>query len=115
MQELLNNPGFVAIVGTVFGGVGLKVIEVWLGKAKERAAEAQSMRDELRKEIADLRSQLAKADEEERRLEALIEDWRSKYYDLRDEKQQVITELTILKDRLVAYEKSIGIANPDQP
>lgn len=113
MRDLLDNPGFIALMGTIFGGAGLKVIESWLGKAKERATEASTMREELRKEIDSLRVLLDKADVEEKRLESLIEDWRSKYYDLRDEKQQVVTELTILKDRLLAYEKSIGLAKPD--
>lgn len=113
MSDLFNNAGFVALLGTIFGGAGLKFIEHWLGKAKERATEAQGMRDELYKQIADLRAQLDKADAEEKRLEGLIEEWRGKYYDLRDEKQQVVTELTILKDRLLAYEKTIGLAKPD--
>lgn len=101
-------------MGTIFGGAGLKVIESWLGKAKERATEAQTMRDELRKEIDSLRAQLQQSDEEEKRLEASIEEWRGKYYDLRDEKQQVVTQLTILKERLLAYEKTIGLAKPDE-
>lgn len=113
MSELFNNAGFVALMGTIFGGAGLKIIESWLGRAKERATEAQTMREELRKEIENLRQQLTDSDAEEKRLEAQIEEWRSKYYDLRDEKQQVVTELTILKDRLLAYEKSIGLAKPD--
>lgn len=113
LGELFNNAGFVALMGTIFGGTGLKIIESWLGRAKERATEAQTMRDELRKEIDNLRTQLNTAQAEEQRLETQIEEWRSKYYDLRDEKQLVITELTILKDRLLAYEKSIGLAKPD--
>jgi chromosome segregation ATPase len=114
MTDLLNNAGFVALMGTVFGGVGLKVVEQWLGRAKERATEAAGIREELRKEIDALRAQIEKANAEELRLEAQIEEWRGKYYDLRDEKQQVVTELTILKDRLLAYERTIGLAKPEQ-
>ena len=114
MSELFNNAGFVALMGTIFGGAGLKIIETWLGRAKERATEAQAMREELRTEIENLRAQLEKSDAEEQRLEGIIEDWRSKYYDLRDEKQQVVTELTILKDRLLAYERSIGLAKQEE-
>lgn len=114
MAELFNSPGFVALMGTIFGGAGLKIIESWLGKAKERTAENATIRDELRKDIDSLRAQLAVADEEEKRLEAQIEEWRAKYYDLRDEKQQIITELTILKDKLLAYERIIGFAKPDE-
>lgn len=105
MQDLLDNAGFVALMGTIFGGAGLKVIEHWLGKQKERSAEAQTIRDELRKEIDGLRAQLERADAEEKRLEVLVEEWRAKYYDLRDEKQKVVTELTIVMERLKAYEK----------
>lgn len=113
MSDLLNNAGFVALVGTIFGGAGLKVIESWLGRAKERATEAQAIREELRQQIENLRAQLDKASAEEQRLEGLIEEWRGKYYDLRDEKQHVVTELTILKDRLIAYERTIGLAKTD--
>lgn len=103
MHDLFNNAGFVALMGTIFGGAGLKIIEHRLGKAKERSTEAQSMRDELRKEIESLRTQLANAAVEEKRLEAEIDKWRAMYYDLRDEKQAAVTELTILKERLQAY------------
>lgn len=108
MSDLFNNAGFVALMGTIFGGAGLKIIESWLGRQKERATEAQSMRDELRKEIESLRTQLDKADEEEKRLEAQVEEWRGKYYDLRDEKQKVVTELTITLERLKLLEKRLG-------
>lgn len=107
MKDLLNNPGFIALVGTIFGGAGLKIIESWLGKAKERATEAANIRNELRTEIDSLRKQLERADAEEKRLEGLVEDWRAKYYDLRDEKQRVVTELTITLDRLKALESRL--------
>lgn len=100
-------------MGTIFGGAGLKIIESWLGKAKERATEAQGIREELRKEIDSLRVQLNQADVEEKRLEAQIDEWRNKYYDLRDEKNRMETQVTILKERLLAYERSIGLAKPD--
>lgn len=114
MSDLFNNAGFVALVGSIFGGAGLKIIESWLGRAKERATEAQTMRDELRTEIDSLRTQLEKGAAEEKRLEAEIEKWRARYYDLRDEKQHIVTELTILKDRLLAYERSIGVDKNDE-
>lgn len=113
MSELLSNSGFIALMGTIFGGAGLKIIEAWLGKAKDRSTEAIGLREELRKDIESLRVLLDKSGVEERRLEEEIEKWRSKYYDLRDEKQQVMSELSILKERLLAYEKSIGLARPE--
>ena len=113
MSDLFNNAGVVALLGTIFGGAGLKIIEAWLGRQKERATEAQTMRDELRKEIEGLRTELDKARAEEMRLEGLIDEWKGRYWDLREEKGQVLTELTILKERLLAYEKSLGLAKPD--
>lgn len=111
MKDLLNNPGFVALMGTIFGGAGLEIIKRWLMRAQERATQAQSMREELRTEINSLRAQLEKADAEEKRLEGLVEDWRAKYYDLRDEKQKVVTELTIALDRLRAFENRLDDGN----
>lgn len=95
-------------MGTIFGGAGLKFIESWLGRAKERAAESAAIREELRKEIESLRLQLATAATEEQRLEALIEEWRAKYYDLRDEKQKVVTELTLSLDRNKVLEEALA-------
>lgn len=107
MKDLLNNAGFLALMGTIFGGAGLKIIESWLGKAKARADQGAQMRDELRKDIEGLRNQLERAAAEETRLEGLIEEWRSKYYDLLTEKTKVVTELTIVTERLKTYEKGL--------
>lgn len=98
-------------MGTIFGGAGLKFTEAWLGRAKDRATEDKSMREELRKDIESLRSQLEKADAEEARLQGLIDEWKEKYYVLREEKQNVVTELTITLDRLKNLEKQSGLDN----
>lgn len=99
MQDLLNNPGFVALMGTLFGGAGLKIIEQQLGRAKARAADALSMREELRKEIEGLRAQLDKSAAEELRLEGLVDEWKEKYWDYRQKTQE---ELSTLKQELNA-------------
>lgn len=108
MKELFDNAGFVALMGTIFGGAGLKIVESWLGRAKERNDIGASIRDELRKEIDSLRTQLDKGQAEEQRLEGLVEEWREKYWGLREEKQKVVTELTIVMERLKAYERAIA-------
>ncbi len=105
MKELLNNAAFLALVGTIFGGAGLKIIEHWLGKAKTRADAGLAIREELRKDIESLRKQLEKAAAEELRLEGLVEEWRSKYYELHTEKEKVVTELTITLERLKDFER----------
>lgn len=103
--QALNNAGIIALIGTVTGGVGVKFVERWLSRAQTRQAGEANMRDELRKEVDSLRAQLNEAREEERRLEALVDDWQGKYYDLRDEKQQAVTELKIMAERLRLLEK----------
>lgn len=106
MGSLLSNPGLIALIGTLFGGVGLKLIESWLGRAKAKQDAGAAMRAELRLEIDGLRAQLQAASTEEQRLEAEVERWRGLYYDLRDEKQRVVTELQIVMERLKALDKS---------
>jgi len=60
------DPGLLAIIGTVFGGVGLKVVEYWLGKSKERQEEIEKIQNRL------------EIEEEE------SHKWRTKYYQNED-------------------------------
>jgi predicted nuclease with TOPRIM domain len=80
-----------------------------------RTDQGAAIREELRKEIEGLREQLNRADIEEQRLEKMVDEWRAKYYDLRDEKQKVVTELTIVMERLKAYERAIADQRLDNP
>lgn len=89
------DPAWIALIGTIFGGAGLKLIEARLGRNKVRTDDARLIRDELRVEIDTLRKQLMVNREIENQLEREIEEWRSKYYNLRDEHAKVQTELLI--------------------
>lgn len=106
MTELISNPGFIAIVTTILGGIGLKVVETWLGRAKSRSDADLAYRTELRADIDRMRQQLLDSEAEEARLQVEIEKWKNAYYDLRDEKQKVVTELTIVMDKLRAQQAS---------
>lgn len=110
MRDLLNNTAFLALLGMLFGGTGVKIIESWLGKAQRKSDAGAALRAELRLEIESLRKQLTDAAAEEKRLEALVDKWQGLYYDLRDEKQQVVTELTITLERLRVLEKELNKA-----
>lgn len=61
--------GLYALIGTIFGGVGLKVIERWLNRHTVVIDERKDYRDE----IADLRQRLDKVEEE-------VDEWRERYY-----------------------------------
>lgn len=72
------NQGWLAIIGALLGGSGLKVIEYWLNRSKTKDDTATDFRNELRTDIKDLRDELRKAEEE-------LDKWRVKYYALMDE------------------------------
>lgn len=82
------DPAWIALIGTLCGGIGLKLAEHWLGKSKVKVDDAARMRDELRLEITAQR-------EEIKDLEADVDKWRSEYYALRDKYVALQTELTL--------------------
>lgn len=94
------NDAWIILAGTLFGGAGLKLVESWLSRNKDKDAHGTQIREELRTEITSLRDQLTKAREEEAKLEAEIELWRAKYYDLRDIYAKAQTELFLAVERL---------------
>lgn len=87
------DPAWIALIGTLCGGLGLKLAEHWLGKNRVRVDDASKIRDELRLEINAQR-------EEIRQLEVDVEKWRADYYDLRDKYVQLQTELTLALQKI---------------
>jgi predicted nuclease with TOPRIM domain len=77
---------WIALIGTVLGGVGLKIVEHWLGRSKIRDDTATQLRNELRAEILTLRQEL-------NNVEADLDKWRGKYYELMDNFIKVKSEL----------------------
>jgi hypothetical protein len=74
-MDLLHNDALLALVGTVFGGVGLKLLEAVLGRGKRREDLATNLRNELRIELTELR-------EDNDKLHEALDEWRTKYYRL---------------------------------
>lgn len=83
------DPAWIALIGTLFGGVVLKVTEKWLGRTKEAQTEAKGIRDELRTTVNEQKSEIKELEEE-------ADAWRDKYYDLRDSYMKIQTELQIV-------------------
>lgn len=90
------DPAWIALIGTVFGGAGLKAVETWLGKNRVRVDDATRMRDELRLEITAQR-------EEIKQLETDVDKWRDEYYNLRDKYVELQTELTLALEKIKAH------------
>lgn len=72
------NQAWLALIGALLGGSGLKVIEHWLNRSKIKEDTAAQMRTELRDEIKNLREELRSVEDE-------LDKWRGKYYELMDE------------------------------
>jgi len=64
---------WIALIGTVFGGAGLKMIESVLSRGQSKSDAATAMREELRKESTSLR-------EEMRVVEKDLDAWKEKYF-----------------------------------
>ena len=87
------DPAWIALIGTLCGGIGLKVLEHWLGRSKVKMDEASKFRAELRTEIVAGR-------EEIKALETEVDKWRKEYYDLRDKYTNLNTEYLITLEKL---------------
>lgn len=69
---------WLALIGALLGGSGLKFIEHYLSRPKVKEDAASAFRAELREEVKNLREEL-------RKTEADLDEWRTKYYALLDE------------------------------
>ena len=76
----------LTFLGTVFAGAGLKWIEGWLRKAKDKDDTATNLRNELRTELTALKVEI-QANEKE------LDDWKKKYF-------EVLQELLIMRVQL---------------
>ncbi len=82
------DPTWLALIGALFGGAGLKVIDHQINKKRLKTDDAARIREELRMEITSQKEEIAK-------LESDRDKWRADYYDLRDQFSKLQTELTI--------------------
>ena len=97
----------LALIGTLFGSAGLKIIEWLLGRRDKAIDHGAQMREELRTEVTGLREQLAAAKEDSLRLEDEVEEWRSKFYDMRDDNIKRQTDLMIATSKIETLLKEI--------
>lgn len=71
------SPALIALIGTLFGGVGFKIIEHILSNSAKKDTAAKEIRTELREDARSLREQLKecnqKIEELDREIEVLVE------------------------------------------
>lgn len=103
MKELFSNPAVLALLGAVFGGVGVKVVEVFFLRSIKKIDIAGQIREELRGDITYYRGEI-------RRLQDDLDLWKSRYYVL----LEIIAKHDIdipdeLKDEAAAQVRDIDI------
>lgn len=67
-----------ALAGTLFGGAGLEITRRWLTRSKDKDDTATELRKELREELANLKDELNKAENE-------LDTWKERYWKLKEE------------------------------
>lgn len=99
------DPAWIALIGTICGGIGLKVVEHWLGKSKVKVDEAAKFRVELREEITAQKTEI-------RGLEAEVDKWKQEYYNLRDAHMELNTNYLMALEKL-KKSLEVGIDSDD--
>lgn len=94
----------LTFLGTVFAGAGLKWIEGWLKKAKDKDDTATNLRNELRGELTSLKAEIQQTEKE-------LDEWKGKYYLLIEQYLSVRSQLETAKSLL----NNAGIQVPEVP
>lgn len=96
----------ITMIGTVFAGFGLKMVDAWLTRASTKQRVDSELREEYRdtitdkrKDIADLKQDIETAKHEIDRLEEEIIMWRNKYYEELTIKMELMSKLRLLEER----------------
>lgn len=89
---------WIALIGTLFGGVVLKVAESILARGSKRADTATQMREELRKESSSLKEEL-------RVVEKELDAWKEKYFLLLQEYLEIKSAMTHQQPKHAADEE----------
>src|SRR5690349_14163782 len=73
LERLTDPVVLVALIGALIGGLGLKMVEAWLGRGKQKSDLATQIRDELRKDMLTLRTHFDNCEVEK-------DKWQDKYW-----------------------------------
>lgn len=77
---------WIALIGTLAGGAGLKVVEKVLSSGAEKTDTASKLREELRKDQTELKEELRRVDHE-------LDQWKEKYFLLLQEYLEVKSQV----------------------
>lgn len=98
---------WLALIGTLGGGIGIKVIEPWVNKRSRHDSTPAEIREELRLQIQSLKEDVVKSQAHIDSTEKEMNEWQAKYWELIAEhsKQQrlmldYLSEVTSLKAKI---------------
>lgn len=98
--------GLFALVGTIFAGAGLKLVDSWLSRASSKHKIDSALREEYRdtisdkrKDITELKADIEAAKKEIDTLEAEVSHWRERYYEEITAKMELVARLKFLEKR----------------
>lgn len=81
--------------------MGVKTLEWAFSRIRTKEQQIASIREELEAENA-------KVEQELKEIKAQLEEWRLKYYDLRDERSRLESELKVALSQIERYEHDVG-------
>lgn len=88
-------PALIALIGTIFGGAGVKLAEKLLNRKRERHDLAADIREELRKDLESVRLELQRTAEALKEARNDLDGWKEKYYTLLEEMINLKTKIEI--------------------
>lgn len=72
----------IALLSAAISTIGLKLVERWLNKSKDKDSSQLEMRNELRTDIASKVEEIERLKAEIAAMEKEIDEWRKKYYEI---------------------------------
>jgi len=102
MLSLLGaiDPAWIALIGTILGGVGLKVAEKFLNKH----AEQRDDRKDYREEINELRTRLDTVENE-------VTFWRNRFYE--EQEDNAMLRVLLIQNGVSPPNKRVVAPSPD--
>lgn len=105
--ELAGNESIYALLGTILGGVGVKFLERWIARDAQKQDAETKLRDELWKEMANLRGELATVRTE-------LDDWKERYFALYKEHSELMQRYILVTEERNLLKRRIGMEQHDR-
>lgn len=72
----------IALLSAAISTIGLKLVERWLNKSKDKDTSQLEMRNELRNDLASGKEEIERLKAEVSAMEKEVDEWRRKYYEI---------------------------------